>query len=204
MEDLIIIRENINQMADLVLSMLRATFDGFMKHELDILTAVLKDEERLNAKERTITLSLIDISKGKGASEKKNTVLLSDIVAGLEEIGDYIKDMIERIEIKIQEKLLFSEEALNEYRHLYSFVETALADVVNALKLDDKDFAKRVSGDGGHADSMVEKYRQAHAQRLICGACDPRAGNMFVNLLDFTAQIYHHTEGLARNILELK
>jgi phosphate:Na+ symporter len=146
----------------------------------------------------------VDISKNKTAADKEKIMLLTNIVADLEEIGDYVKDMIERIEIKIQEKLLFSEEALDEYKHLYSVVETALSDVEKSLKLNDKNFAKRGLCDKDHVDKLIEKYRNAHAQRLMLGICDPRTGNMFLNLLDFTAQIFHHTETIAKNILELE
>ena len=205
MENLTSVREKINAMAELALSMLKNTFDGFMKHDLDILTGVLKDESKLNDMERAITLFLIDISKGKvDATDEKNIMLLTNIVADLEEVGDYVKDMIERIEIKIQENLLFSNEALLEYKHLYSVVETALADVVNSLKMNDNNFAKRISGDKEHVDRLVEKYRDAHAKRLLSGICDPRAGNMFLNLLDFTGQIFHHAKSIAKNILELR
>ena len=204
MEDLVNIRKEINQMAELALSMLKTTFAGFIEHDLDILASVLKDEQRLNDLERTLTLSLIDISKGKiNDTDKKNIMLLTNIVADLEEVGDYIKDMIERIEIKIQERLLFSDEALDEYKHLYTVVETALSDAVNSLKNNDKNFAKRILCDEGHVDNLVQKYRDAHAQRLISGVCDPRACNMFLNLLDFTAQVFHHTKLIAKNILEL-
>ena len=205
MENLISIREKINRMAELTFSMLKTTFDGFMKHDLDILANVLKDEQRLNEMEKAITVSLIEISKAKiTVSDKKNIMLLTNIVADSEEIGDYIKDMIERIEIKIQEKLLFSDEALSEYRHLYSIVETALKDLVNSLETNDKNFAKRVLRDKEHVDTLVEKYRNAHMQRLMSDICDPRAGNMFLNLLDFTSQVYHHTKGIAKYILKLK
>ena len=205
MEDLATVKEKINQMAEHTLSMLKNTFDGFMKHDLDILASVLKDEAKLNDMEKTITLSLIEVSKGKiTTTDKKNIMLLTNIIADLEESGDYIKDMIERIEIKIQEKLLFSDEALNEYKHLYSVVETALLDVVNLLKMNDKSFAKRVTCDTEHVDNLLEKYRNAHAERLISGICDPRTGNMFLNILDFTAQIFHHSKAIAKNILELK
>jgi len=200
-----LIREKINEMAVLALSMLKATFVGFMEHDLDILAGVLKDEHRLNEMERAITLSLIDIAKAKTtAADKKNIMLLTNIVADLEEIGDYIKDMIERIEIKIQEKLLFSDDALSEYKHLYSVVETGFCDIVNSLKMKDDNFAKRVLHDEEHVDNIVEKYRNTHAQRLISGICDPRTGNMFLNLLDFTAQVFHHTKAVAKNILELR
>jgi phosphate:Na+ symporter len=204
MKNLAAIKKEINQMAELALSMLKNTFAGFMKHDADILKEVLKDEQGLNEKEKVITLALIEVSQGKNAAEKKNIMLLTEIVADLEEIGDYIKDMIERIEIKIEEKLLFTEDALSEYQHLYSVVETALADTVNALKMDDKNFANRILCGREHADRLVEKYRKTHAARLMAGKCDPRAGNMYLNLLDFTGQIFHHTQSLARNILKLK
>lgn len=205
MTDLVSVRGNINEMAEFTLAMLKKTFEGFMQHDVEILAGVLKDEQRLNDLERANTLSLIGIAKDKITDvEKQNIMLLSQIVADLEEIGDYIKDMIERIEIKIEEKLLFSEDALSDYRHLYSAVEATLSDAVNSLKMKDKNFAKRVLCDGEHVDVLVGKYRQAHTQRLISGVCDPRAGNMFLNLLDFGGQIFQHTKSIANNVLELR
>ena len=205
MENLVSIREKINEMAKLALSMLKATFDGFMQHDLDILANVLKDEQRLNDMEKAITLSLIDISKNKITdSDKNNITHLAKIVEDLEEIGDYIKDMIERIEIKIQEKLFFSEEALAEYRHLYGVVETALYNIVNSFKLNVSSFSQMVLSAKEDTDNLIEKYRDAHTQRLISGICDPRAGNMFLDLIDFMGQIFHHVKSIARNILELK
>jgi phosphate:Na+ symporter len=205
MENFNNVKEKINEMSELTLSMLKTTFDGFMKHDVEILANVLRDEQRLNAMEKTITLSLIEISKGKVTNiDKKKIMLLTNIVADLEEIGDYAKDMIERIEIKIQEKLLFSDEALSEYKHLYSVIETGLSDTVSSLKTNDKMFAKRVLTDKEDIDKLIKKYRDAHTQRLLSGICDPRAGNMFLNLLDFTGQIFHHTKSISTNILKLR
>ncbi len=205
MDNIASIREKINQMAELALSMLSVTFDGFMKHDLDMLSGVLQQEHKLNDMERSLSFALVEVSKEKSkAAEKRHIVLMAEIIADLEEIGDYVKDMIERIEIKIKEKLFFSEEALSEYRHLYDVVHTALSDVVKSLKMDDKNFARRLLGDEPHVDRLLMKYRDAHTKRLISGVCDPRAGNMFLNILDFTTQIFHHTKNIANNILDLK
>jgi len=204
MEDLTDLRKEINKMAALTLSMLKNAFNGFMEHDSEILAGVLKDEERLNEMEKDLTTSLVAISKIKGA-DKKNIMLFSNIIEDLEEIGDYIKDMIERIEIKIEEKLLFSDDAVDEYKHLYNVVETELADVEKALRMNDNNFAKRVlSSAENHVDNLVQKYRDSHTQRLVAGICIPRSCNMFLNLLDFTAQISHHTKAIAKNISELK
>ncbi|OGX14765.1 MAG: hypothetical protein A2166_05625 [Omnitrophica WOR_2 bacterium RBG_13_41_10] len=206
MQDLTSLREKINEMAGLTLSMLQNTFDGFMKHDLEILAGVLKDEQRLNEMEGTLTLSLVDISKGKvTAVDKKNIMLMTNIVADLEEIGDYIKDMIERIEIKIEEKLLFSDDAWDEYKHMYNVVETELEDAEKALRMNDKNFARRIlCNTEDHVDKLVQQYRDNHSKRLIDGICLPRACNMFLNLLDFTAQISRHTKAIAKNISDLQ
>ena len=205
MDDIVSLREKINEMAELALSMLVTTFDGFMKHDLDMVTSVLKEEDKLNDMERSLSTSLVQVSKEKSKeADNRYIALLVEIIADLEEIGDYVKDMIERIEIKIQEKLFFSEEALSEYKHLYNVVHAALSDIVKSLKMDDKNFAKRILGDGEHVNRLLVKYRDTHTERLIAGVCDPRAGNMFLNLLDFTGQIFHHTKSIADNILDLK
>ena len=206
MQDLTIIREKINEMAAVTLSMLQNTFDGFMKHDLGILSCVLKNEQRLNDMEKAITLSLVDISKAKiTAVDEKNIMLLTNIVADLEEVGDYIKDMIERIEIKIEEKLLFSDDALNEYKHLYNVVETELEDAEKALRMNDKNFARRIlCSTEDHVDNLIQQYRDNHTKRLVDGVCQPRACHMFLDLLDFTAQISRHTKAVARNISGLQ
>ncbi len=205
MENAYSLREKANQMAQIALAMLKSTFDGFMKHDPDILAGVLENEQKLNDMEKVVTMSLVGMNKAKvSAAEKKNIMRIANIVTDLEQIGDYIKDMVERIEIKIEEKLLFSEDALDDYKHLYNSVEGQLQDIDKALTLGDKGFAKRVLCDESHVDKLVRKYRDAHAKRLMAGGCEPRACNMFMNLLDFTAQISHHAKAVARNTLLLK
>lgn len=205
MDGLIPIKKEISRMGQLALSMLENTFEGFMKHDLDILSGVLKEEQRLNEMETALTISLVELSKGKiNPAEKKIIISLTNIVADLEQIGDYIKDIIERIEIKIEEKLLFSDEAVAEYGHLYKITKSRLADVVNSLETGDKNFAKGVLCVKIGVDGLIQKYRDAHTKRLINGICEPRACNMFLNLLDFTGQIFYHTNTIANNILKLK
>ncbi|MFH1678965.1 MAG: PhoU domain-containing protein [Candidatus Omnitrophota bacterium] len=205
MDNIASIREKINQMAELALSMLNTTFEGFMRHDLDMLTGALEEENKLNDMERSLSFSLVQVSKEKPqAADNRYISLLAEIIADLEEIGDYVKDMVERVEIKIQEKLFFSDEGLSEYRHFYNVVEAALSDVVKSLKMQDRNFSKRILGDQEHVERLLAKYRDAHTKRLISGVCDPRAGNMFLNLLDFTAQIFQHTKSIANNILDLE
>ena len=198
------IKTNLVEMAELTLQMLEETHAGFEKHDLEILGGVLKKEQSLNKMEKDLTLELIGLAKKtKNSAEKKSAALLEDIVGHLEVIGDYCKDMVERVEIKIHERLLFSEEGLSEYTHLYHVVYASLTDVVKALRMQDKNFASRTLHDEEHVDKLADTYRNNHVQRLMEGTCNPMAGNMFLNLLDFTAAIFNHTKKIAGHISEL-
>jgi phosphate:Na+ symporter len=205
MENFNFAREQLNEMGHIALTMLKDTFDGFMKHDKEILAVVLENEQKLNDLEKAIATHFAGISKTKvNVQDKRNIMCIANIALDLEQIGDYIKDMVERIEIKIEEKLLFDNEAVDEYKHLYNAVETDLDDVVKVLSIGDKNFVKRVLSDKGHVDRLAKKYRSSHTKRLLSGVCEPRSCNMFLNLLDFTAQISHHTKAIAKNILTLK
>lgn len=205
MDNLCFVRDQLNQMGHLALSMLKDTFNGFMEHDRDILAEVLKNEQKLNDLEKGVATYFLGISKTDiNARDKGNIMRIANIALDLEQIGDYIKDMVERIEIKIEEKLLFDDEAVNEYKHLYSAIEAELEDAVKALDSGDKNFAKRILSDESHVDRLAKKYRDSHTKRLFSGVCEPRSCNMFLNLLDFTVQISHHTKAVARNFLLIK
>lgn len=198
------VEKEVISMAKLADQMLRTTFDGFIKHDLSLLSAVLKKEEKVNNLERGLTLLLIELSKQKQPEKEKGlTTALMDIIGDIEMIGDYCKDLVERIEIKIQEKLLFSQEALEEYTKFYELVETTLVDCIKALETKDKILASKILEARGTTDRLVDEYRQKHVDRLMKGICDPRAGNMFLNMLDFTDDISHHSRKIAKAIVEL-
>lgn len=199
------IKKKIADMSKLALSMWQMTNQAFMEHDLGLLSRVLEDENKLNNLEKEITSELVRLSRATSSkSEKSQAIILADVVGDLEMIGDYCKDILERVQIKIEEKLLFSDEAVKEYEDLYHKTEDALNQVVCALERNSLGLAKEVLKSEKHIDSLVEEYRKRHDQRLIDGICSPIACNMFLNMLDFTAQIFHHTKTIANNLLKLK
>jgi len=199
------IKSSIADMSKLAFSMWQLTFKTFMEHDLDILSKVLREEFRLNDLEKEITSDLIELNRITQEEQEKSKVMIyMDIAGDLELIGDYCKDILERVQIKIEEKLLFSDEAVKEYSELYRKIEEVLDGIVCALEKDKLTLVKEVVKNDKDFDNLVEEYRRRHDQRLIDGICSPLACNMFLNMLDFTAQVFHHTKAIAKNILKLK
>jgi phosphate:Na+ symporter len=205
MPDLNSIKKDIALMAKQALDMWKSTHQAFMEHDLDLFPKILSEENKLNDLEKELTARLVELGRASASGEDKIQVTIyADVVGDLELIGDYCKDILERVQIKIEEKLLFSDEAVNEYGELYQKTEEALEEVVFALDKDSPEAVKTVLKKEEPVDVLVDEYRRRHDQRLIDGICSPMACNMFLNMLDFTAAVYHHTNRIAKRLLELK
>lgn len=204
MRDLNTVKDKIKKMAGSSLMMWQTMFKAFMEHDLDFLSEALEIEVKLNSFEREITQDLAEIARGSNdKNEISKSLIYSDVVADLELIGDYCKDMLERIQIKIEEKLLFSQEAVDDFEKLYRSAEAALQEIAKALDKDDYSAVKEVFKNEEHIDTMVDDYRSRHNQRVVAGVCQPLACNMFLNILDFTAAVYYHTKKVARSLVKI-
>lgn len=110
MADLNNVKEKVNRMAKTAATMWQLTYDAFIEHDLELITKALEEEKKLNALEDEINQSVIDLGRADAPqNEKLRIIVYADIAGDLELIGDYCKDILERIQIKIEEKLLFSE-----------------------------------------------------------------------------------------------
>lgn len=207
MQDLSDIRKKIGGMADISLKMLQITFAAFMEHDRDLVSAALEEEKELNGLEKQISASLVELSQNQKLPKKslKTAVAIYLNAAGdLELIGDYCKDILERVQIKIEERLLFSDEAVKEYAELYHKAESALKDAVEALKNDYFKASKKILEEEKAFKDLLEECRNRHNQRLIKGVCSPMACNMFLNMLDFTSQIFYRSKAIVKSLLKLK
>jgi phosphate:Na+ symporter len=205
MRDLNNVKNKIREMSGLALSMWKVTHRAFMEHNLDLLSKVLEDENKLNNFEKEIAADLVELGRSLQDKKDKSRILAyAEVVEDLELIGDYCKDILERVQIKIEEKLMFSDDAVAEYEILYKKTESALDEINCALEKDSLGLVKEVLKGERHIDSLVDEYRAKHNERMIEGVCVPIACNMFLNMLDFTAAVYYHAKKIAKTLLKIK
>lgn len=209
MAELNSIKEKVIRMSRSALSMWQLVYDAFIEHDLERISKALEEENKLNSLEEEINQGIIDLGHAPGVTgftpeDNARIIVYADIAADFELIGDYSKDILERIQIKIEEKLLFSEEAVEEYKELYHKTKVALEEVVLALEKDNPALVKEVLRKEEDINILVDKYRQNHNQRILAGICTPMSCNMFLNMLDFTAAVYEHIKKIAKGMLKMK
>lgn len=195
------VKKDIVKVTRLLEEMFETTQEGFMKNKLEPLKEVLRKEESVNELERQIVDLIAQLSEsGLLASDQKRLRSLMEVIGDLERIGDLCEDIVERVEIKIWEKLYFSDEAVKEYSELYSKVKVVLEQVFEGLTEANEEMAKKGIKSAKEIPRLVEKFKRAHSERLIKGICTPRAANFFVDMLEFMEQTSSHAIRIAKEV----
>ena len=130
--------------------------------------------------------------------DKKELVNLTQIIESLERIGDEATGLIERIEVKVHEKLLFGKIALSQFNETYKTMKVSVQMMREYLRSKDPDLKETIVKNGLHVKDMVERYRKEHADRLVQGNCTPMEANMYFDMLDFTGNIARHASNIIR------
>jgi len=190
------IRSMAISMADKVYEILRLIEDGFMKNKMEFLTAAMREESEVNKMERTLTESIIGLSKT--SPEKRSLAELAQMIEMLERIGDEAMELIERIEVKVNEKLLFTEDAVKEFNQVYAATKSSVEMMREYLRKKDPAIREKVINNGFCVKELVEQYRKEHADRLVRGECTPMGANMYFDMLDFTGNIARHSSNVVK------
>lgn len=193
------IRSGALSMAGHVYEMLELIEKGFIENRKEFLTDALKKEDEINRSERSLTEKILELSKTAGsAKEKKEFVQIHQIVEMFERMGDEAASLVERIEIKVAENLLFSDEGVEQFVGTYGAMKKSVEMMCQFLKNKDANLKERVIDNGFHVKSLVERYRQEHADRLVKGLCSPIAANMYFDMLDFTGNLARHSSNIVK------
>ena len=114
-------------------------------------------------------------------------------------MGDELRYLIERIEIKIVEKLFFSETGIEQYKQVFEKMHKSVSLTVKFLNENKLELLDMILNNGEQIKKLIEKYRVEHLERLARGICQPRAANMYFDMLDFTGNIARHCTNIARS-----
>ena len=192
----------LKQMSKIIIEMADLVYKGFLENDAHYLNSALNKERIVDDLEKEITVKIVKIGKGLDKKTQKELLLLEQTAQNLERMGDELRYLMERIEIKIAEKLFFSEVGLEQYGEVFEKMHKSLNLTVEFLNEGKKEFLDMVLKNGEEIKKLIEKYRVEHLERLTKGICEPRAANMYFGMLDFTGNIARHCTNIARSYKE--
>ena len=186
-------------MAEKLCMILDLISEGFMDNKMEPLNKAISEERAVNELERSLIKEIFEISKTeKSASGKKELSAMGQVIETLEHMGDETAGIIERIEIKIAEHLLFSETGVEQFNETYNVMKDSVKMMHKFLSKPDSVLKDRIVDNGFKVKGLVERYRKEHFDRMVQGLCTPMGANMYFDMLDLTGSLARHSSNIVK------
>lgn len=184
-------------MADKVYEMIELVEKAFMEHRAEFLTGAIACEKEINEMEKSLTRRVLDLSRETAKKpDRKALIIWQQVVESLERMGDEAANLIERIEIKNAEHLLFSDMGVAQFNETYGIMKKSVDMMRLFLKGKSEELRERIIENGLQVKALVKRYREEHTERLVKGICTPIAANMYFDMLDFTGNLARHSSSI--------
>lgn len=191
------------RMGEMVESMLNDVMMSFIQNDLNILKSVYLKEGVVNTLEKEITKYLVLVSqRSLSPMQSKRLTDLLNIVNDIERVGDHAENLAELAEEKINEKLSFSEKALDELKYMFSKVQFSLNKSISALKNRDIELAREVALKEDEIDKIEKELRANHINRLNQGICYPESGVIFLDVISNLERVGDHANNISLMVID--
>ncbi|MCP3030327.1 Na/Pi cotransporter family protein [Halobacillus sp. A1] len=159
-------------------------------------------EEALNNLDRKITDYLVDLSQAQLSDEDshKHTALM-DSVRDIERIGDHFENIIELIDYKNSNKVLLTEQAVEDLNEMFDLTLMTVKQATKSLESMDREEALSVVQKENELDRMERSFRKKHIIRMNEGLCTGQAGIVFVDMISNLERIGDHAVNIAEEVL---
>lgn len=176
---------------------MRAFFDKDYK----LLGKVREKEDAIDNLQVEITNYVVQISQGNLTPEESERLpVLLHSVNDVERIGDHAENIAELAERAIEEKLPFSDMAVNDLRTMYAEVEVMMDDVEEAFLSQDMERAKKALEREEKINKMQLELRAGHIARLNERKCKPLSGVIFLDCVNNLEKIGDHLTNIAQAV----
>ncbi len=192
-------RREIVRMARAAEKAVTLAIDGILTDDSRCLRVVRDVEDQTDTFQLEITSYLTDLSQ-ETLSEDVSIELpvLLHSVNDLERIGDHAVNIAEIAERKMQQKLSFTDAAMQEAAGLKDEVMRMFADVVAALESGRVDQARPALDREQRLNQMQLEFRRSHVTRMTDGVCSAVTGVIFIDLVDNVEKIGDHLTNIAQ------
>jgi phosphate:Na+ symporter len=195
-------KREIIRMSKTAKTALENSVDGIVNDDRRKLESTRQIEDYLDEFQYEITSYLSVLSRRQLSHEVSVELpVLLHTVNDLERIGDHAVNIVEIAERKIEQKLSFSDFALDEADKLRKEAEQMLDNVIAALENNDAEAARAALVNEANINKMQIDFRYSHVHRMGEGVCSPEAGLIFIDLVDNIEKIGDHLTNIAQAVI---
>lgn len=193
--------KEIERMGDIAIANLTRAMDAFFNKDSALINEVEQSEDVVNYLNHEITRYMVAAAQlDLPASDVEKLGEMFHVVNDLERIGDHAENMAEYAKSRIEEEIPFSEDGLAELRDMLDKTVALFKLSMEAFHTRDQHLLPRVLVQEENIDDMEKTLQQSHVDRLTRGACTPRSGMIFSDMLSNLERVADHATNVAFSI----
>lgn len=182
---------------------LAVAMEAFNTGNEELIKKVYENEKLINLLENEITTFLVKLSNIELLEEQKNKVVsMFHVVNDIERIGDHCENIAELTLEKINKRLKFSDEAIDELKEIYNYTLEALSISIESFKENDIKKARLTLEIEQNIDNLEQELRIMHISRLSNGYCYAHSGAIFLDIINNFERIGDHSTNIAEYTIQ--
>jgi Na+/phosphate symporter len=161
------------------LPILTTIYKGFAGQKLNLLKES-RSKFRAVWKNRLPAVEKLVEDKDKNEVEKSFVGALPH----LQRVALAIDNLIDKMEVKIETRTLFSQKALDEIKQFMVAVGAEFTDVKDYCMTKNPILKEQIRVDVEKIRKMIDEFEMIHQNRLITGVCMPQASYLYIDMTD--------------------
>lgn len=191
------------QMGNLTIEMMDRAQAAVVHKDMKSAARIFEVEKVVNHFQKEITQYLADLSQKSLSEEQSDRLInLMHVVNDIERVGDHLENIAELAEFREDSRIEFSELAYKELSAFFAQVKQTFSETLRALETDDYTLARSVLRLENETDQMERELRNNHIFRLNEGACIPKAGIIYLDILSNLERVSDHAANIAQAVLD--
>jgi phosphate:Na+ symporter len=196
--------KELSRMASFAREMMACANKAFTGSDLEEAKKVRELEEVVDMLQYEI-VNYLSTMLSQGTLTERQSIRLAGLmhVAGdIERIGDHCENIADFAELKQEEGIHFSTEALEEIGGAFDKLNEIVDDSIRALHDGNLTLAKKVIEGESEVDELEITLRTRHIERLNNGLCNPVSAITFIELIHNLERIADHCRNIAEALID--
>lgn len=166
---------------------------SILKKDESILASIEADETAVNRIQKDTIQYTVDLARQTLNEQMSKLVpVMINSVNNIERIGDHAVNLASLSKAYIDNKLVFSEQAIEDLIKIHSFIEEMFDSTILSLREDDASAAYDAIQIEGKIDELCHKIQTEHIQRLEAGTCSIESGVIYLDIISYFERVADH------------
>ncbi len=197
------VSKSIVNMANLARNSYQHAIAGLLEKEKNAVKEIDQNEEKIDAMETLHTNYLVKIAeKPLNENENKTVSSMFHVISDIERIGDHCKNLSDLIEEMKTRSVVFTDSAKNDLYIIANAVGEILDLTISCFESNSKELAFRIEPLEDVIDSLKDKLKNGHVNRLVAQKCDVQSGIIYIEIINNLERIADHCTNIALSIVQ--